>query len=360
MTTAAVSSTSTLTLDDARAAFRRVPGYLNAASLGLPPRAVSDAMTSAVQAWSAGQAGAADYDVAVERSRSLFGSIAGVHPSWVAVGSQVSVFAGLVAAALPDGSEVVCVEGDFSSMVFPFIVQADRGVTVRHVAPAAVADAIGPSTTLVAFSAAQSASGEVLDVAAIAAAARRHDTVTFCDTTQATGWLRVDASELDLTVCSAYKWLCAPRGSAFLTVAPTLHERLPLRPHNAGWYAGESIWDSCYGPGMQLAGDARRFDVSPAWLAWVGTVPALELFAAVDHDEVRRWDAGLADRLLEGLGLEPEDRPVVSLPDPDGVQQERLSAAGLVVAGRAGRVRLAFHLWNDESDVDRALHALHL
>jgi selenocysteine lyase/cysteine desulfurase len=356
MTTATTVDRRTIT--EARAQFRPVPGYLNAASLGLPPRTVAETLKTAVDEWSAGKASPAIYDQHVARSRELFARLVTVPTSWVAVGSQVSVLAGTVAASLPDGAEVICVEGDFSSMVYPFMVHADRGVTVRHVPIEALAESIRPQTTLVAFSVAQSACGSVVDAESVRRAAAAHGAVTFCDTTQATGWMPVDARDYDITVCSAYKWLCAPRGSAFLTLSPDLAERLPLRPINAGWYAGDSIWDSCYGPEMNLAYDARRFDVSPAWLPWAGTVPALELFASVDMQAVRDWDSRLANALRAGLGLEPADRPVVSLPDPDGAKQAALSAAGAVVAGRAGKVRIAFHLWNDESDVDLALNAL--
>jgi selenocysteine lyase/cysteine desulfurase len=356
MTTAAAADR--LTLDDARALFRPVPGYLNAASLGLPPRTVADALKAAVDEWSAGKASPATYDAHVAGSRELFARLVNVPTSWVAVGSQVSVLAGTVAASLPDGAEVVCVEGDFSSMVYPFMVHADRGVTVRHVPIEALAEAIRPQTTLVAFSLAQSACGSVVDGESVRSAAAAHGAVTFCDTTQAAGWMPVDARDYDITVCSAYKWLCAPRGSAFLTVTPDLEGRLPLRPINAGWYAGDSIWDSCYGPDMQLADDARRFDVSPAWLPWAGTVPALELFTSLDMQTVRDWDSRLANAFRAGLGLDAADRPVVSLPDPDGAKQASLSAAGAVVAGRAGKVRIAFHLWNDDSDVELALNAL--
>ena len=37
---------------------------------------------------------------------------------------------------------------------------------------------------------------------------------------------------------------------------------------------------------------------------------------------------------------------------------ERLAAAGVRAAVRAGRVRLAFHLYSDERDVDLAVSAL--
>jgi hypothetical protein len=52
-------------------------------------------------------------------------------------------------------------------------------------------------------------------------------------------------------VCHSHKWLCSPRGVAFLT----LSERFEAQPTplQAGWYAGEDVWQSCYGPGMRLA-----------------------------------------------------------------------------------------------------------
>jgi len=37
---------------------------------------------------------------------------------------------------------------------------------------------------------------------------------------------------------------------------------------------------------------------------------------------------------------------------------ERLAAAGVRAAVRAGRARVSFHLYNTQADVDRALEAL--
>jgi kynureninase len=108
---------------------------------------------------------------------------------------------------------------------------------------------------------------------------------------------------------------------------------------------------------MRLAPDARRYDVSPAWLSWVGTVPALRLFAGLDMAEVRDHDASLADHLRDGLGEAPAGRAVVSLPDPDGRMMARLHDAGVIAAARAGHVRIAFHIWNDLDDMQLALKA---
>jgi selenocysteine lyase/cysteine desulfurase len=48
----------------------------------------------------------------------------------------------------------------------------------------------------------------------------------------------------------------------------------------------------------------------------------------------------------------------VTWADPAGVDLARLLAAGIKVSGRAGRLRAAFHLWNDESDVDAVVATL--
>lgn len=347
---------ATLTLADASTRFSGGRGYLAACTLGLPSRETTAAMAADAAEWAAGRATTAKYSTVVEEARGLYASIVGVPISRVAIGSQASVMAGVIAASAPDGAEVVCVDGDFTSMVFPFLAQADRGVTVRHVPVSELAGSITSNTWLVSFSLVQSATGEIADADAVVQAARHHGAWTLCDTTQATGWLPVDAGQFDATVCHSYKWLCAPRGAAFLTVSEDF--QAVLRPTQAGWYAGDDPWLSCYGPGMDLAKDARKFDVSPAWPAWVGAKPALELFAGIDIAELRDRVIGLGDALCDGLGIDRLGQPIVTWPDFDGDSFERLSSAGLTISRRAGRARVAFHLWNDDQDVADALGAL--
>ncbi|WP_336923121.1 aminotransferase class V-fold PLP-dependent enzyme [Aquipuribacter sp. SD81] len=338
-------------------AWAPAPGYLNASTLGLPPRATATAVHEAVDAWQAGRACAVAYDRHVQASRRLYARLVGVEPSWVAVGSQASVLVAEVAVALPDGARVLTVAGEFSSVCGPFEAQAGRRVSVAAVPLEDLPEAterLRPD--VVAFSLAQSADGRVVDADGVRAAATACGALTVCDTTQAAGWLDVDAAAWDVTVCSAYKWLCAPRGSAFLTVRPAVADR--LSGHNAGWYAGEDVWGSVYGPGLRVAADARRFDVSPAWLAWVGTQTSLEVLLDLPVDVRRRHGADLADALRAHLGWEPAGRPVLVVPDADGRVVAALGDAGVTVASRAGRARVSFHLWNDGDDVDRAADAL--
>ncbi|MEJ5915477.1 aminotransferase class V-fold PLP-dependent enzyme [Pseudokineococcus sp. 1T1Z-3] len=344
-------------LASAQAAFEAVPGYCNAATLGLPSRTTREALAAAVHEWATGTATATGYDAVVARARSLFAGLVDVPVGRVAVGSQASVAVGAVASSLPDGARVVVPAGDFTSVVFPFLVHAGRrGLVVAQVPLAGLADAVDEGCDLVAWSRVQSADGALADDTAVREAAARVGAATLCDLTQAAGWLPVRAGDYDVSVTAAYKWLCAPRGVCFTTVAPSWQER--LLPTSAGWYAGEDVWGSVYGPAMALAGDARRFDVSPAWLAWAGAVPALEVFAGLDVAQVRDHDAALADAVLAGLDLPPAGRAVVTVPDPDGRALARLADAGVTAVARAGAVRLSFHLWNGPDDVERVLGAL--
>jgi selenocysteine lyase/cysteine desulfurase len=266
----------------------------------------------------------------------------------------VSEFVGQAAACLPAGSRVLVPDVEFTSTLFPFLVQETRGVIVETVAPSRLAEAIDARTDVVAFSAVQMSTGEVADIDAILAAARAHGARTLVDATQGTGWLPIDATRFDILVCTAYKWLMSPRGTSFMVVSDA--ELESLVPHTAGWYAGADVHSSYFGPPLRLAQDARRFDLSPAWFSWVGTAPALELVNRIGVDAVYAHDVALANRFRAGLGMEPSNSAIVSADVPGGAQ--RLQDAGIVAALRGGRLRASWHVYNTEDDVDTALAAL--
>ncbi|MHC2998870.1 aminotransferase class V-fold PLP-dependent enzyme [Microbacterium sp. HJ5] len=345
------------TIADAQQEFAGGLGYLAACTVGLPTRSAHAAIIADLDAAAAGHPDPMAYSATVERSRGLFATMVGTTPDRVAIGSQASVAAALVAASLPRGSEVLIADGDFSSIVLPF-VHADRDLRVRTAPLDRLAGAVGPATALVVFSLVQSATGEVADADAIVAASAAHGARTLCDATQAIGWLPVEASRFDALICHAYKWLCAPRGVSFLTVSHDLQAAMPAL--FAGWYAGPDPWTSCYGRDVDLADDATRYDVSPPWQAFVGAEPALALFASLDPAELLAHTTGLARRFREGMGLPAPAREsaIVTWADHDGCDLAALTAAGIVASGRAGRARVAFHVFNDERDVAAALGAL--
>lgn len=344
-----------LTVEAAQREFNPDVIFLNTATLGLPPRRSLDAVRAALDVWSSGRANAVAYDDEVARARSNYAQLVGVDASLVAQGSQASVFAGLIAASLPDNADVLTASGDFTSVVFPFHVQARRGVRVREVPLEDLAGAVTENTTLLALSAVQSADGRVADLDALTQACAATGTKIMLDVTQAAGWLPIDAGRFAYTICHGYKWLLAPRGTAFLTVQRALLD--DITPHTAGWYAGADRWNSIYGAPLRLASDARRFDVSPAWLSWVGADASLALLCGVGRDILHEHAVGLANRFRAGVGIAASNSAIVSTL-ADGEVPERMRAANIVGVTRAGRLRLSFHISTSTQDVDTAIDAL--
>lgn len=320
----------------------------------MPPRPAFEALQAALWEWREGRTSWEHWAETTEGARCVFARLVGVRADEVAIAATVSELVGLVAAALPDDARVLVPDGEFTSLLFPFLAQADRGVEVVTLPLTRLAEAVDARTTVVAFSAVQSASGQVADTESLVAAARHHGALTVVDGTQACGWLPLEAARFDFLVCAAYKWLMSPRGTAFLALRP---EHLAwVRPLAAGWYAGEEPHASYYGRPLRLAQTARRLDTSPAWFSWVGTQPALELLERIGIPAVHAHNVALANRFRAGLGLEPADSAIVSAEVPGA--ERRLERAGIRVALRAGSLRASFHLYNTESDVDAALEAL--
>lgn len=340
-----------------RSEFAPTKTYLNTASNGLLPARAVAALREAVLMRAEGRPLTSLYED-VEMARGAFARLAGVPAERVAAGFSVAAHTALIAASLPPGAEVLTAEGDFTSVLNPFHVRGD--LKVRIVPLERIAESVRPGTALVAVSAAQSADGRIADLPALREAAREHGARTYVDFSQAAGWLPMTADAYDFTAAVAFKWLLGPHGAAFLTVPEDFGGLTPLL---AGWVAAEKPWDSCYGPVVELAHSARRFDVTHALFTYAGLRHSLALIEELGVDAVRAHDLALAERFRAGLatlGYEPVHAPgsaIVSVPGL-GVKQPELSAAGIEVSHRAGNLRAAFHLYNTNTDVDRLLEAL--
>ncbi|WP_019633269.1 aminotransferase class V-fold PLP-dependent enzyme [Actinomadura atramentaria] len=349
----ALTALTALTVAEARAQFAPRVAYLNTATYGLPPRAAHEAVLAAERDRAAGLMSTADAEAAVPVARASFARLCGAAVERVAVGPQASYFAGVVAASLPRGARVLVAEGDFASLLFPFAARAD--LVVRQAPPARLVEAVGDGADLVAVSVVQSRDGRIAPLAELRAAADAQGARVLLDATQAVGWLPFDAALGDFVVCGGYKWLMGPRGTCFFT--GSADALAGLGPIAAGWFAAQDPRSSMYGLPMRLAADARRLDLSPAWQAWVGQVPALRLLERVGVAAVHAHDVGLANRFRAGLGLPPGDAAIVSLRVREGTAA-RLAGRGVVAAERAGLLRCSFHLSTGEDDVDRAVEEL--
>lgn len=345
-----------------RSQFRPGDGitYLDTATYGLPPQATVDALDGAIRAWQAGTGDwINDWDEPTDQAPWDFATLIGAPADTIACIPAASVGTGLVAGALGAGDEVVTPADEFTSTLFPLLVAKERGAVIREVAFDDVAASIGPATQLVAVSLVQMQTGRVADIEAIVEAAGRHGARILVDATQGIPFVALDGliDRIDYLVCSGYKHLLSPRGTAYLYVRRDRWD--DLEPRNANWRSADLPYARYFGGPLTLAPDARRFDVSRAWFPWVGAAASLRLLtewqAAGAFEAVR----GLAEGLAARLDVPWYGSSLVCAPLADGESaRNALVAAGVRASVRGTAIRFAVHVYTTESDLDRAAEAI--
>ncbi len=206
--------------------------------------------------------------------------------------------------------------------------------------------------------------GCVLPVAAICRAARARGILTIVDGAHAPGQVPValDALGADVVLGACHKWLLAPKGAAFLWVAP-----------GADWVEP---------PVISAGWGAASFAERGSWLGTDDPAAALAVPAALDFRAAHDWPAeqararalaaharGVLEARLGGASPVPPTRTaqLVAVPLPAGVDGEELRTAlaadGIEVAASHWRgdhyLRVSLQAYNDEADVERLDGALH-
>ena len=346
--------------------------WLNTATAPPAARPVAEALRRVQQEWETGEFAWTDWEAEAYATRPLFADLIGADPDEVALASSVSYAAATVAASLSPGRIVVGAR-EFRSNYFPWVALADRGFEIVEV-PAddravVTTDALLEQVTegaLVAVSEVQSSNGYRVDLPRLARETHSRGGRLFVDLCQSLGCLRVDAGDLGIDYAAAhgYKWLLAPRGAAWLYVRRDHVDE--CRPITPSWKSPEDPYAEYYGGPLEYAKTARKLDVSLAWFSWPGARAALELLGELDPAAVEERALALARAFRKGaeergLPLPPEGAPshIVAVEVPDAADlQQRLREQRVVAAVRGGLLRIGFHGFNDEGDVERGLAAL--
>jgi isopenicillin-N epimerase len=212
-----------------------------------------------------------------------------------------------------------------------------------------------------------SATALVLPVAEVCRRAREAGIATIVDGAHGPGHLDLDLRALgaDVYTGNCHKWLCAPKGSAFLWVRRELQESFGALA--TGWGFGEGA--------TFLSRNERQGTRDPA--AYLAVPAAIAWQRERDWPEVRARCHGLARAARAHLAeltrlepLAPDSREffgqMVSAPLPpcDGVElQRRLLEEHRIeipLFERNGHwlLRASFQGYNDERDLDRLVDAL--
>jgi len=356
--------------------------YLNHAGIGPMPRLAAGAVGAVVAGVvDGGDRRWPERNAGVEEVRGLAARLLGARDaSSVAFAENTSAALSLVAEGLDwqEGDNVVGAACEFPSNVYPWMNLGRRGVELRlvpevdgRVRVEEVAARVDARTRVVALSWVEYASGFRVDLGRIGELCRERGALFAVDAIQGLGALRLDveAAPVDVVAAAAHKWLLGPEGVAVLWLAPRALDRLV--PVRAGWRSTADMFDW----------QRLELDFGDAARAWeCGTLNAmgihalgasLRLLLETGPDQVERRVLALADRAADGAPAagwtvasprgETERSGIVSLAREDADARAvatRLAEQGIVVADRAGRIRLSPHVYNTEDEVDRALAAL--
>ena len=350
--------------------------YLNSCSQGALSDAVEDGLREYVASWH--ELGS-PWDLWVERyeaARSQFAGFIGATPDEVAVVPYASAGINSVASALAfdQRRKVVLGEFEFPTMGHIWLAQQKRGAQVEFVPASGDAipmegyeRAIDHKTLIVPITGICFMNGFRSPVKKIVQLAHANGALAMLDDYQDCGTrsVNVRTADLDFYVTGTLKYLLGPPGLAFLYVRKELIDS--LRPTITGWFAQTNpfAFDVKH---LDLAPSARRFEAgSPPIPNIYAAMRGIHLLQEIGLDNVSAHIAGLVRVLLAGaqkLGLRAKTPPdsvgplcVLQCKDAPALVQ-KLAAAGIVCSNRHDGLRLSFHVYNTQSDVESVLEVL--
>lgn len=342
------------------------PGIVHLCAGGRTPalRAQSAAHERYLTDRSDGPAGDLRQEAVVHRVRGLLAQEWRCEIGDIGLVSSVAEGVSMLAESLDwrPCDEVVVTEIEYPSLTAPFALSP--GVTLRVAEGlAGIAAAVTPRTRVIAVSAVSFLDAERADLPALRALADSVGALLVVDQTQAAGWAPIEASLADFAFASCYKWMLGITGVA---VAYWNRARQPgWAPHSAGWYSMASHGRPDWRQPVHLVPDAMRFcRGNPSHAGVYALEVALDYLAAHPGTEahVLGLASALRQRCLEAQMpvMTPERHGAsICLPHSRAAEIVReLEAQGILTWNGRGRVRVSFHGYNDEDDLERAFVAL--
>jgi selenocysteine lyase/cysteine desulfurase len=359
--------------------------YLDHAAVApLPAPTVTAMQQWALQAGHEGDTVWASWNHRVGQVRQRVAELINASRREVALVPNTTTGIGLVAEGFrwQSGDNVVTLDNEFPSNLFPWLNLADRGVQTRRVHCTEgkvdlvqLTEACDSRTRIVAVSWVGYASGWRLDVGQLAEMVHRRGALLMLDAIQGLGVFPLDVggTEVDFVAADGHKWMLGPEGAGVLYVK---YEHLArLRPLGVGWQSAADRQDFACAQ-FALRDEAARYEGGSLNIAgYLGLGESLDLLAhcglSADRsplaDEVLELTSYAADQLVaHGAKLVFARDPAhasgivtFSLPghDPKAIRAHCLQQ-GVALSVRAGGLRLSAHAYNNQTDIDRLIDCL--
>jgi selenocysteine lyase/cysteine desulfurase len=376
-----MTAESRLSPDQFRSRFpifgRRV--YVNSCSQGALSTDVEAAMREHIQSW---HDLGSPWDLwveQVERLRAAFAASIGASRDEIAVMPSASAGINAIASALDFGgprSHVVIGEFEFPTMAQVWLAQQRRGATIRWARAAgdrldveAYRAVIDERTLVVPATHVCFRNGHRTDIAALTTVAHAAGAYVFLDDYQRTGSAPLDVRALgvDFMVTGCLKYLLAAAGVAFLYVRRELIDR--FEPTITGWFGRVNPFAFRIDE-LDWSPTASRFETgTPPVPSAYAALGALDLLDRIGYDVVGRQVDRLVERYRAAADAggfvvrtpaEAARRgPLVVVESVDAsALVSRLAARGIVASNRGNGLRVSFHAYNNDADVDMVMGAL--
>lgn len=370
-----------MTLDAFRARFpllaKRV--YVNSCSQGALSLDVEHAIGRYLESWHAHGSPWDRWVGEVERLRTLFATSVGADPDEIAVMPSASAAIAAIATALPfngERSKVALGEFEFPTLTHVWLAQQARGADIvwaRALGDTLPVDryasCIDDQTLIVPATHICFRNGYRLDIRALVALAHERGAYFMLDDYQRTGSapLDVHALDVDFMVTGALKYLIGSAGIAFLYVRRDLIER--LEPLTTGWFGRVDPF-AFQIDRLDWAPAARRFETgTPTVPNAYAAAAGIELLQSIGFGAIEQHIARLVNQFIDAARarkfdvITPQDParrgPLVVLRIADAPEIVRqLEQRGIIASSRGNGVRISFHAYNNDDDVDGVLQAL--
>ncbi len=315
-----------------------------------------------------------------EGARARFARLLNATPDEIAVTTSVSAGVSSLLSGLrhAEGRNKIVIS-DFEFPTIGQITHAQEllGSKVDHVAAASdatiplerLADAIDDETGLVAITLVSFRNGSKTDVKEVIRLAHEVGALVLVDSFQGVGAIPIDVQDLnaDFVTGGVLKYLLGSSGLAFLYCRADL---LPqITPTVTGWFADEDIFKMDiydYSP----SATARKFEsgTPPIPNIYAGNA-GMDLMHEIGIAATERHVGRLTAQLIEGLDrigakmVTPRDPtkrgPMVAVATTD--EQAMVAALkedGILTSARDGNIRLSFHCYNSEEDIESVVAGL--
>jgi cysteine desulfurase/selenocysteine lyase len=328
---------------------------------------------------SEGMAGRQRFIEVTEEAKRKLAILLSCSPQDIGFPQNVAQAVNMVAQSLDlkAGDNVVMERWEFPSIFYPWLQFRERGVDVRLLEPEPgawrtslerVRETVDEHTKVLAVSHVSYFTGERHDLAALSQITRDVGSMLMVDATHALGVLPVYAPHTDFLFSACYKWILGTHGVA---VAYWNRERQPdWRPREVGFQSVR--WQNAQergGPVQQLP-IGQVFELgNPAYIATQVLENATDYVLKTGIERIEPHVLHLSGELWRGLaalGIEPltpeADKQragniAFEIAD-ESLWRKELEAREVLTWTGDRRVRFSTHMYNDDSDVQRAVAAV--